>query len=184
MRYSLPEVLALAAGEGLSPEAAAIAAAVSGWAGSPVAGESGGNPTAIGDIALQTTKWGPSIGLWQIRSLNAEKGTGGTRDQTALFDPRHNAESMAAISAGGTNWQPWTVYNTGAYRANLAAARAGIAGRAPTSSGSPSIVAGGGRFADIAGIVGSAGFWRRTLIGAASVLLIAIGLLTIGRDLL
>src|SRR5690606_7001013 len=95
---------------------------------SPVPGESGGNSDALGDLKLADDKWGPSVGLWQIRSLHRERGTGGTRDQDALANPAHNARAMATISAGGTNWQPWTVYTSGIYRQNLDAARAIVKG--------------------------------------------------------
>jgi len=73
--------------------------------------ESNGWDTAArGDTGLQTQKWGPSIGLWQIRSLNAQLGSGGTRDEQANLDPAHNADAMVSISSGGTNWIPWTVW--------------------------------------------------------------------------
>lgn len=87
-------------------------------------GESGWRSDAVGDVGLQTSKWGPSIGLWQIRSLVADRGTGRARDETRLRDPLFNARSAYSISGGGRDWSPWTVYRTGAYRAHLAAARA------------------------------------------------------------
>lgn len=71
--------------------------------------ESGLNPAKLGDVALQDDKWGPSVGLWQIRSLKAEKGKGTTRDQTKLTDPAFNAKAMMEISGGGSNWGPWSV---------------------------------------------------------------------------
>lgn len=94
---------------GLSPAAATIATAIA-------LGESGGRPDAVGDVALQDSKWGPSIGLWQIRSVKAETGTGGTRDASRLTDPAFNARSMVAISGSGKNWNPWTVYTKGIYQ--------------------------------------------------------------------
>ena len=72
--------------------------------------ESAGNPNAVGDTTLQNATWGPSFGLWQIRSLKAESGKGTTRDGTRLKDPAFNAKSMYAISNGGKNWQPWSVW--------------------------------------------------------------------------
>ena len=89
-------------------------------------GESGGRTDAMGDTTITTGTWGPSVGLWQIRSLKLQRDTGGTRDADALVNPRHNARSMVAISSGGRNWQPWTVYKTGAYRAHLDVARSGV----------------------------------------------------------
>ncbi len=72
--------------------------------------ESGGRENAEGDLALQNATWGPSIGLWQIRSLKAESGKGTVRDATRLKDPAFNAKAMFAISNGGKNWGPWTTW--------------------------------------------------------------------------
>lgn len=79
--------------------------------------ESGWRTDARGDVALETAKWGPSLGLWQVRSLKAESGTGGTRDPKRLTDPAFNARSMYAISGGGRSWSPWSTYVSGAYLA-------------------------------------------------------------------
>jgi hypothetical protein len=113
---SYRRVFELARGTGLSREGAIIATAIA-------AAESGLDPHAVGDTSLTTSKWGPSIGLWQIRSLRAERGTGGTRDETKLRDPAFNARSMHAISGGGVNWSPWSVYTSGSYNKHMAAAR-------------------------------------------------------------
>src|SRR4051812_44178395 len=42
--------------------------------------ESAGNLGAVGDVRLQNGTWGPSVGLFQIRTLKAETGTGTDRD--------------------------------------------------------------------------------------------------------
>jgi hypothetical protein len=81
--------------------------------------ESNGDPSARGDVELVDAKWGPSVGAFQIRSLVAERGTGGVRDELALTDLAHNARSMVAISGGGENWQPWSVFTNGRYAARL-----------------------------------------------------------------
>jgi hypothetical protein len=81
--------------------------------------ESNGDPSARGDVELMDAKWGPSLGAWQVRSLVAERGTGGVRDELALGDLAHNARSMVAISGGGENWQPWSVFTNGRYAARL-----------------------------------------------------------------
>lgn len=94
MTYS--DLYWLARSVGLSHDQARIAAAVA-------MAESGGRPTALGDR-------GTSYGLWQVHTP-AHPWTRGMN----LFDPRQNALAMARISAGGTNWKPWTVYRTGAY---------------------------------------------------------------------
>lgn len=71
--------------------------------------ESGRDPIRLGDVGLQNATWGPSVGLWQIRSLKAERGKGTTRDQDRLTDPAHNARAMVEISRSGASWSPWTV---------------------------------------------------------------------------
>lgn len=109
-------------------------AALAGWSGDTrVTGiaialaETGGHPTTDveGDLALQTAKWGPSVGPWQIRSLKAQRGTGGVRDEEALKQPTHNAASAGQIyrDAGG-KFTPWSTFLTGAYLLYLPRARA------------------------------------------------------------
>lgn len=67
--------------------------------------ESGGNARALGDQ-------GNSYGLWQINVPAHPE-----YDRGQLFDPTYNGGAALKISSGGTNWQPWTTYNTGAYLA-------------------------------------------------------------------
>jgi hypothetical protein len=101
--------------------------------------ESGGNPAAQGDVALQDGTWGPSYGLWQIRTLKRETGTGSTRDITALASGiTAQARAEYVISGGGSNWSPWTTYRTGRYRQfeSTAAAAAGVT--SSTGGGVPS----------------------------------------------
>lgn len=78
--------------------------------------ESGGSPAAQGDIGLMTDVWDWSAGLWQIRGLREERGTGGLRDSIANQDASTNAASMFAVSRGCTNWTPWSTYNSGDYQ--------------------------------------------------------------------
>lgn len=97
-------------------------------------GESGWNPTAKGDTTITTDKWGPSVGLFQIRTLKAETGTGKDRDINALLaSPARQAKAAYEISNGGTNWQPWSVYTSGKYKSYLGEARqaATAGGEAP-----------------------------------------------------
>jgi Lysozyme like domain len=100
---SMEEVAGLAYDAGLRDprriaEAVAIATA-----------ESGREPRKLGDQSLQTDVWGPSVGLWQIRSLKADKGTGRTRDADKLVDPASNSKAMVEISKKGADWSPWSV---------------------------------------------------------------------------
>jgi hypothetical protein len=102
-------VYQLARSVGLDPAQAATATAIA-------MAESGLRTDAVGDAGIQTATWGPSIGLWQIRSLKADRGTGRARDADRLTDPQHNARAMYEISGGGTNWRPWSVFTSGKYR--------------------------------------------------------------------
>lgn len=124
---TLGQVVTLARGAGLPPDKAITAAAIA-------AAESGLRSDALGDTGITNATWGPSVGLWQVRSLRAEYGTGRSRDQARLSDPAFNARAMFDISSAGRNWSPWSVYNSGAYRAHLAAAAAAAGG---TSSSTP-----------------------------------------------
>lgn len=107
------QIYTLAINAGLSPMKATTATAVA-------LAESGGRTDAEGDVGIQTSKWGPSIGLWQVRSVKAEYGTGGTRDASRLKDPAFNAASMVSISGTGGNWRPWSVFTSGSYKKYLA----------------------------------------------------------------
>jgi hypothetical protein len=80
--------------------------------------ESNFNASAIGDVDLQTPKWGPSVGLWQIRSLRnwqLYSGADYLRDANKLADPYFNAKAAFAISKGGTDFSAWSTYTNNAY---------------------------------------------------------------------
>jgi len=61
---------------------------------------------------------GCCVGLWQINY----KVHGLTK--TAMQDPAQNAAAAFKISGSGTNWNPWTVYKTGAYKIYMPTATA------------------------------------------------------------
>lgn len=92
--------------------------------------ESAGSTAAVGDAHLRNEKWGASIGLWQIRTLNDPEKYGSRsdlmRDFSRLFDPEFNARAAFEISGRGRNWSPWTVYKTGAYEQYLGRARQAV----------------------------------------------------------
>lgn len=77
---------------------------------------------------------GPSptgdYGRWQINH-QAHPNADTSR---LLSDTLYNAQQAYAISAGGTNWQPWSTYNSGAYQDYLPAARAAVAALAGTAN--------------------------------------------------
>jgi len=67
------------------------------------------DPFAHGDITL-----GHSLGLWQI-NLRAHPEFAAF----ALYDPEYNARAAFKVSAGGSNWKPWTTFREGTYRQYL-----------------------------------------------------------------
>jgi hypothetical protein len=117
-RLTAGQIYAAARDAGFSPARAVIATAVA-------LAESGGDPAAVGDQTLTNATWGPSVGLWQVRTLKRETGTGGTRDVAALTgDIAAQAKAALSVSGGGSDWTDWTVYNTGAYQQYLGQAQA------------------------------------------------------------
>lgn len=93
---SLAQLRALAVSVGF-PEpdkAAAIAMA-----------ESGGDPSAVGDLAL-----GGSYGLWQINARAHPEFA-----PASLVSPEFNARAALTISQKGADWTPWSVFNNGLY---------------------------------------------------------------------
>lgn len=80
--------------------------------------ESGLDPNAVGDTTITSAKWGPSIGLWQIRSLNADRGTGRPRDASRLTDPAFNARAALSVYRE-QGLSAWSVYTSGKYRQYL-----------------------------------------------------------------
>jgi len=79
--------------------------------------ESGGNPAAVGDVRLQNATWGPSVGLFQVRTLKSETGTDQDRDIHHLMgDLRAQVHAAYEISDQGRNFQPWSTFTSGSYR--------------------------------------------------------------------
>jgi murein DD-endopeptidase MepM/ murein hydrolase activator NlpD len=82
--------------------------------------ESGGrvNPPD-GDVNLQTDKWGPSIGTFQIRSLknwSNYDGKGSSdyyRNPVKLRDHNFNLEAAFHKSNKGTGWKGWSTFTHG-----------------------------------------------------------------------
>jgi len=79
--------------------------------------ESSYNPGAVGDVGLQNDKWGPSVGLWQIRTLNNPSAYSGSVDELrdingigGSSNAQNNANAAYAISNGGTNFRPWSTF--------------------------------------------------------------------------
>src|SRR6516225_3013417 len=62
-----------------------------------VLAESAGVTDILGDTTIETDVFGPSVGLFQIRSIKTERGTGGERDELANLDPSTNARHAHQI---------------------------------------------------------------------------------------
>lgn len=98
--------------------------------------ESSGNDTALGDVGLENTTWGPSYGLFQVRTLKSDTGKGTDRDVSWLSQSDANqAKAAFDISHGGADFSPWTTYTSGAYQKYLGQAQA-AAGSTVTTAGS------------------------------------------------
>jgi len=158
--------------------------------------ESGGNTDALGDVGIQTATYGPSVGLWQIRSLKSQKGTGGQRDEVANHDPAINAKHAYEISGGGKNWRPWSVFVSGNYMAGTNLTRAASAVTVAVAQGALTGGTGGaGGDTSQAGAAGGAGSsgaatgslsaitnpdsWKRIGFFLLGALLLLIGLMKI-----
>jgi hypothetical protein len=84
--------------------------------------ESGGYSDAVGDLTLISAKYGPSIGLFQMRSLRSPQSYGGLdlwRYAWPLLDPMFNAKAALANSNGGTDFSKWSGYTSGNYKQYL-----------------------------------------------------------------
>lgn len=166
---TINQIAALAISVGLTGEKAAIATAIA-------MGESNGNTEARGDTTITTSTWGPSIGLWQIRSINSQRGTGGERDELANTDPAKNARAMMSISSNGRNWRPWSVYTSGKYRTYLAQARLAVANPGAVPAGGGATAAPGGGDTGSGGLdLTSGATWSRVglfILGGGMVLVV------------
>jgi len=96
-------------------------------------GESGGDDAALGDLTLQDGEWGPSYGLFQIRTLKGATGSGSVRDISALAGSvAAQARAAFEISSHGSDFTPWTVYTSGRWKDYLGSvsdlAKTGIPG--------------------------------------------------------
>jgi hypothetical protein len=104
---------------GFSPDEAVTATAIA-------LAESGGRPRAHNPNPPDD-----SYCLMQVNMLGplgpARRATYHLRSNADLYDPATCMRVAYGISAGGSNWQPWTTYTSGAYRQHLA--RAYQAGR-------------------------------------------------------
>ena len=84
-------------------------------------GESNRRIAAIGDVDMQTGVYGPSVGIWQIRTLKADTGKGTTRDAVRAATLDGGARSAIELwdqaqARGQDPGSPWTCYQLGNHR--------------------------------------------------------------------
>ncbi len=119
---SADQVYAELVAGGFSPSAATTMTAIAG-------AESSFNDAAVGDVGLENNTWGPSYGLFQVRTLKGQTGTGQNRDINWLSaNDMNQVQAAYQISHGGTDFTPWSTYTSGAYQRFL-----GQAGNAANS---------------------------------------------------
>jgi autotransporter adhesin len=147
----------------LSDVQVANVAIASGWRGDDAVtavaiglAETDGRPddAAVGDVSLETAKWGPSIGIWQCRTLKAERGTGSDRDELALKgDARRQGSAAFHIWQEKHNkFTPWTTYVDGKYLLFMPRAKAAVAGKTVNDDGSASATGDTTRTGPLAGV--------------------------------
>ena len=72
------------------------------------------------------TKWGPAVGLFQVRCLKDPSGSAQDRKRSVALmkSPRENAQFAYDLSRGGKVWEPmWSAHTNGSYKKFLAQAR-------------------------------------------------------------
>jgi hypothetical protein len=94
--------------------------------------ESGCNPGAAGRNGPTSGCPNGSLdrGLWQINDCYHRDVT-----DACAYDAQCNANAAYRISSQGTNWNPWTTFRTGAYRAHIAEAQAAVGRLQPVREG-------------------------------------------------
>jgi len=119
-RYSQSQVKQLCLEVGFKEEDAKVASAIA-LCESPAYGYPGfADSDLVGDINLSDNTWGYSYGLFQVRSLHSQWGTGQFRDGTRLLDPRFNCLSALRIFQYANNkFTPWSTFVNGAYKAYM-----------------------------------------------------------------
>ena len=97
-------------------------------AGAIAMAETRGFNERVGDEDLETGKWGPSVGLTQLRTLRSQTGTGGPRDIERVRDPLENMKAALELYqgrdaeyGGGMYYEPggfdqWSTFTSGAYK--------------------------------------------------------------------
>jgi hypothetical protein len=163
-RRTASEIYATLTGAGWDPASAVTMTAIA-------LGESSGDNSILGDVGLQDSTWGPSVGLFQIRTQKRQTGSGGLRDiNTLLGNDAAQAKAALQISSGGRDFSPWSVFTSGKYRDFLGQAQA----------------AAGGIAAGIGGAAGQAFDWvtgSQSILGGARTIAVEAVFLGLGIGL-
>ena len=147
-------------------------------------------------------------GLWQISDIH--KSNSKLAEFFAnIFDPQTNAKAAYEISGGGSNWLPWSVYKSGAYKehldsAKVAAFRLGEPDRegrfsdvisfsaadavSALGSGAAEVVADAagtvaGGVGDALGSFFTSGFFKRILLGLLGLICFGVAVTIIARGM-
>lgn len=156
---------------GYTPAAAVVQTAIA-------LAESGGDDAALGDVGLENATWGPSYGLFQVRTLKNATGTGTDRDVSWLSAGDANqAKAAYDISAHGTNFAPWSTYTNGAYQKFLPQAQAAAASAGDTTT---AVLTGIAAPSGLSGLLDSATSNLRTGLIAGLFIVLGLGLLGAG----
>lgn len=137
--------------------------------------ESSGRTNAVN----QNTDGSTDKGVWQINTVHDEKLPGQDR-----MDPAVNAQLMMLISSGGTNWQPWSTFNNGAYQRFTSEVTAELTGKtfAPGAGAPSSGLFGGSGISSVTGFfeaLTDMKTWVRIGKGVAGAGLIGLGVVAI-----
>lgn len=85
--------------------------------------ESNLDENALGDLKIANIKWGPSYGLFQIRSLhNSDKyhyPDSLRKTDGSLFEPEINCKVAYAIYKQQKGFYPWSTFNNNKYKEYL-----------------------------------------------------------------
>lgn len=79
--------------------------------------ESGGNTT----VTHKNSNGSTDFGVWQINSVHSD-----LLSTHNWKDPVDNARMAASISSNGSNWKPWSTFNSGSYKDHLNAANTAV----------------------------------------------------------
>lgn len=118
-----------------------------------------GDVGRAGEATDDGRTWGPSFGLFQVRTIVEASGSGDARDIDALsMSLLAQCQAAWEISGGGTDFGAWSTYNDDLHRDHLAATRTAGAAReaqggtgmigedrlATATGGQPGLPGGGG----------------------------------------